>query len=758
MAAPAESGEPTPRLNPFALPSDASFRFALLIVFVLATSVFVYIGLPLSLGAEPRALETLFWDCFRDAYGDISLADLREANNDFGGLSGIGDCMAPLVEESSDWVLLGVVALLAVAFAIYWAFPIWKIRRGRLVPLDPADAPEVVDCLQALCRETGLKRTPAFLWNPLNSAMGALAFGRLGRYQVALSGGLVTLFYSDREAFRAIVLHELAHLRNGDVDRTYFTVAVWWSFVAVALLPYGWRLLTQDWDLALPFSWRILALTLIVYLTRNAILRGREIHADLRASVWDGPKGGLERVLESLPSGGDQPWMRLLRMHPDPGERRRLLDDGDRLFHLGLWDAVAAGIGVALALPLLSGFIGVVAFTLLGTDPGAVADVGLLLPTITIGLPAILVAVLAVGAVSLSLWRMSLLALLRRDKPRNPGLAGLGLGIGLMLGSLLSLVPGLGYLDPGFGLTDAPTTISPSAWTAFMVAWAMLLLVSLYLFCRWIAAGATAWLEVALRAPSPRPAYLVGLLLTSLASAIWIATLVFVPMAVGFFLPLAQTTQEVEQVYALGLEVGFLNPFVILALIALWAFPLAAWFRRGRLAETTGSGWIYLDGVERQLRLRDEGRWRPLLALLVGLLSGAVFCVLLPTLAAEPPMQLARRFAALESEDLSQFVIIVTVAAVLQALGGAVAAAWVRRQGALHGLFAAFVAGSVMALGLLTVLALGGGTFSPSDAAVWSLAIIYAGAVATLPLALVAAGLAWAIRRLGRRQSKRPRR
>jgi hypothetical protein len=38
---------------------------------------------------------------------------------------------------------------------------------------------------------------------------------------VALGGGLVTQFYSDRPRFRAVVLHELAHLRNADVDKIY---------------------------------------------------------------------------------------------------------------------------------------------------------------------------------------------------------------------------------------------------------------------------------------------------------------------------------------------------------------------------------------------------------------------------------------------------------------------------------------------------------------------------------------------------------
>ena len=51
-------------------------------------------------------------------------------------------------------------------------------------------------------------------------------FGHAGRSYLALNGGLVTRFYKDRELFRIIVLHELAHIRNADVSKTYFAVAI----------------------------------------------------------------------------------------------------------------------------------------------------------------------------------------------------------------------------------------------------------------------------------------------------------------------------------------------------------------------------------------------------------------------------------------------------------------------------------------------------------------------------------------------------
>ena len=51
-----------------------------------------------------------------------------------------------------------------------------------------------------------------------------------------------------------------------------------------------------------------LALTALVYLTRNSVLRAREVFADVRASVPDGPHGALRRILGGLPSGSGSAW------------------------------------------------------------------------------------------------------------------------------------------------------------------------------------------------------------------------------------------------------------------------------------------------------------------------------------------------------------------------------------------------------------------------------------------------------------------
>jgi Zn-dependent protease with chaperone function len=321
------------RLNPFCLPSDTGCRFALLIVTVFGSGLFVYNALALhklSVQAYQRCL------AFEPSAAELSGSagrplELKDPSVLVAKSQAFAACIRGVERSSAIWMLGGIAVLFLATLFIVWFIPAVKTRRSRLVPFSPEDAPDVVASLESMSREAGLTPPPRFLWNPLNTASTGLAFGRPGDPCVALTGGLVTQFYTDQAAFRAVMLHELAHIRNGDVNKTYFAVATWYAFLAVALGPF---LVAMSWDFLSGQLWRVLVLAILVYLSRTAVLRIRETYADVRASVWDTPGGALRRVIAALLPPKENLWQKWLRVHPTSAERSSALDNTENLFKI----------------------------------------------------------------------------------------------------------------------------------------------------------------------------------------------------------------------------------------------------------------------------------------------------------------------------------------------------------------------------------------------------------------------------------------
>src|SRR5687768_6829314 len=200
------SGAQERRLNPFAFPSDTTFRFLLLVVSIVGVSLFLYNWLYFSVSDNQAEIRRTL-ECVEEQQAALAVAatsdDLDAAASRF------ADCIDEINRPKAAFMLGGVAVLLATALAFFFAAPLVKLRRRRLEPFREDDAPDVAAELRGLVAEAGLERAPRFVWNPLNPSPGGLAFGCPGRYYVALSGGLVTTFFTDRPAFRAVVLHEL---------------------------------------------------------------------------------------------------------------------------------------------------------------------------------------------------------------------------------------------------------------------------------------------------------------------------------------------------------------------------------------------------------------------------------------------------------------------------------------------------------------------------------------------------------------------
>jgi Zn-dependent protease with chaperone function len=678
-----------PRLNPFAFPSDTDFRFVLLIFSVLGATSLIYNVL----SSNPLYSQTT---AALHCNAPFQARTYRDIEAIFEAQQRYIQCTSPYLHLLIAWLLGGIALVLIVAFVFYWIFPTWKLWQRKLVPLSVEDAPEVVAYLEELSHDVRLVPPPGFVWNPLNQANGALAFGRFRQYYVALSGGLVTQFYTDQPAFRAVLLHELAHLHNADVNKTYFAVALWRAFVVVALIPFAGYLVVQaPFPTILMFNlvFRVLVLAVLVYLTRNAVLRAREVYADVRASTWDGVSGALSRVLAALPHARGH-WQALARVHPSPDERCRVLNDTGELFLLSFWEAFGVGIATGVAIPNVQTL-------LLWLFYSQQVDFSVIVMPNLLG-TALIFTPLVVGTVGLNTWRAAFAASARGQALRGAGCVGLCLGLGIILGMFLSL----------------PTAFAGFSFTllidlfVYSLPWNVLLLVGLFCFFRWIAAGATVWLGMAATIRALRRIYIVGLTIAGVILVAWSAQLfqfsVFTTLILQFSLlppAIVLTTLFAE---------ALLQPITLLIVIGLWAFPLAIWFWRDQVIASAGLSWAFMDVSPRQVTLPRQNHLRPGLALIVGLIGGLTFCAIL--LIVRIGLHLSMLSEAINVNDGLLLVFYfgqVILAVLLQACVAGIVTGLVGKLRSLHGLFAAFVAGCVMTSGLLVLNLLFGGRIDP---------------------------------------------
>jgi Zn-dependent protease with chaperone function len=320
--APGQSSAERPVPAAHRVPAGTTTLFALLIAGVLATTSVVYVLLYGAVPLHHRIFLKTLRVCEAREPGLALSSD--KGNNlpwEADALTRIQGCMAPVYRGEVAWAVSGVVLVFVLALLLYWVRPWWLIRRRLLKPIGDSDL-KLVEDLEKWSEETGLEPPPTFLI-AADDRVGAEAFGRIGRRYVQLNAALVDLRTDDEgnadvagEAqFRAGVLHELAHLRNRDVDKTEFAYAIVTSFTIVAVLPMVWLVLRPavlstvvssgpaDVGLAL------LTLAAVVVLTGLAVRRTRELHADAQAVHHERhpkPADDLRALIERISKPADE--------------------------------------------------------------------------------------------------------------------------------------------------------------------------------------------------------------------------------------------------------------------------------------------------------------------------------------------------------------------------------------------------------------------------------------------------------------------
>jgi len=533
------------RLDVFALPAETTFRFILLVLVTLAAGFFVADWVFFSLGGDNQETQTTL-RCGR-LVSEIGAADGTATPI-------LADCTDPIQQRSGLAGIAGAVAILGLGGLGCCIAPAVRMRRRRLRPLRD-DVPAVAEAIEELCGEVGMRRCPEPVWNPLDGGASALAFGAFGRHRIALGAGLVASHFRAPERFRAVLTHELAHVRNRDVTLTYMSVYVWWAFVLAGVVPFLFTLFDEGGDTILDLGWRLAALTALVYLGRNAVLRAREAYADARAARW---LGSPQPLMELLGRTGETPSARrvpqdavralrgFVAVHPTPSLRARLLGHPDGLMRLSPFVGLAAGIAAGVSFSEAQD-----ATTLVATGGAeSLATTWAALATVP----------LAIGVVVVAAWRATMAAVVMRRRPPTGLIAGIAVAAGLFVGGLIA--PGEAFQLPGE---------SVAGWVDVIWAGAVGLLAALFTGLAVI--GAEAWLGTVRGGRTARAALAVGWIVTGVAFA-WL---------VGQAVPLVEVLKLSELFGLRAVIVYVTSKDVTLAVLAaVAAFPFVAQLIRGR--------------------------------------------------------------------------------------------------------------------------------------------------------------------------------
>jgi Zn-dependent protease with chaperone function len=389
------------------VPSGTTLRFASLVLLAVATTLFVF-GQYAAVWRAPTSLDQARCQVRSGLYLTSTLA----VDPDQSKWDSYRVCMAAFLGVRALWLAGGLVLLFAVALLIYALRPAWLRYRRNLAPVPE----ELVEPLAELVAEAGLKKAPTFLLDRAKVRAGGVAFGTHRRKYVALNVGMMALRRMEPESFRAIVLHELAHVRN-DVSITYATLAIWRAFIVAILTPYVITLFRPLPTAYVSYTqlWRLLVLVLLVFAARVAVLRAREKHADALVVRWTGDPAPY-RLL--LPAGRFRRW---LGHHPAPASRQAVMRDPKSLLRPAFWETLGSALAVQIAWWHTTAGLRELTWYREGNESFLVMRIAW--------------AVAVAGLIGLIAWRGAAFGS-RRGTFALPGLA---VGLGLMLGDLLDV-------------------------------------------------------------------------------------------------------------------------------------------------------------------------------------------------------------------------------------------------------------------------------------------------------------------------------
>ena len=226
-------------------------------------------------------------------------------------------------------VVAGALTLLSPSMPTSW----WMRRRGAR-PLGAVDAPTLVADLQLLARRAGIAMPQVYLLPEVQrifgSAPNAMTMGQGANAAIGVNASLLRLLRRDELA--AVLAHEIAHLRNGDlflmrathglvsVIRSFSSFGVFVALITLPLALFGYAVV--------PFSALLLLLAapLLAQALRLGLSRTREFAADLESVRLTGNPEAMARALRKLEAAERRSFWSVaipawLRTHPATHER-----------------------------------------------------------------------------------------------------------------------------------------------------------------------------------------------------------------------------------------------------------------------------------------------------------------------------------------------------------------------------------------------------------------------------------------------------
>ncbi|WP_207919727.1 M48 family metalloprotease, partial [Micromonospora sp. KC207] len=398
--------------------------------------------------------------------------DVRAGTVNGESLAAIQRCLGTLRADSVRQMAVGLAVLAAVTAAGYLLAPWFECRLRGLRRLDRTPGTEALRAaLAGLVREAGLRRPPVFVVSR-SARISGNTFGAGPVRYVRLDLGLVHAQRTAPQVFRAVVLHELAHVRNADIHLTRLTIALAWAFPLAVLVPVAVnyagsvpaRRLLDD-------GWRLAAFALIVHASAWSVLRAREFAADAR--LLGGDRAAVRALLaaDRRRIGRRARLGSAFRFHPLSRARADTLEHPGRRFAARPVEALGAGLAAGIAAPPLLDLMASLPHQLPSSDrlTGGAAATGLLL-----GVP---LALVTTGA----LWRCAWWARHTGTAAATGTAFGAALGCGLVVGRRLSWITA--YTD------------QHRAWWIEVVL-GLLWIAGGALLGRWVAGSARAYLRI----------------------------------------------------------------------------------------------------------------------------------------------------------------------------------------------------------------------------------------------------------------------